>query len=168
MISCNPWTEGCGGGGLYGTWFFLEQAGLPTDSCIPYFSFMGDEFPCNYKDCVDNTYFNKYYAKIGSTHIFKSIEAIKLDVFVNGPIQAGFWIFGDFKKYKSGVYAPENRTIVGAHAAKLIGWGIENGEEYWILGNSWGSGWGENGYVRMKTGIGALESNAIVGLPDIF
>jgi len=62
---------------------------------------------------------------------------------------------------------PENKTIVGAHAAKLIGWGYEEGMEYWTVANSWGGDWGEKGYFRMKMGECLLEKNAIVGLPEL-
>lgn len=85
----------------------------------------------------------------------------------NGPIQVGFLVFGDFKEYQSGVYVPENRTVIGAHAAKLVGWGIDEGVEYWIVGNSWGDDWGEGGYFRIIQDEAMLERNAIVGLPDL-
>ena len=168
IISCNEWTDGCYGGGLLSTWWFLEEYGTYTDNCIPYLSFMGDDIPCNFNECFDNSTPMRYFAKQKSTHIFYNKDSMKVDVMTNGPIQVGFWIYGDFKEYKQGVYAPENRTIVGAHAAKLVGWGIEDGIEYWIVGNSWGNDWGENGYFRIKTGECSLEKNAIVGLPDLY
>lgn len=108
-----------------------------------------------------------FYARTGSTHVFSDKESIKIDILNNGPIQAGFLVFADFKQYKSGVYVPENRTVVGAHAAKLIGWGVEDGKEYWLLGNSWGEDWGENGYFRIIQDEAWLDKNAIVGLPDL-
>lgn len=93
---------------------------------------------------------------------------MKLDIMNNGPIQAGFVIYGDFRDYKSGVYVPENKTIIGAHAAKVVGWGVEEGVEYWTLSNSWGDDWGEEGYFRIKHDEALLENNAIAGLPDVF
>ena len=35
------------------------------------------------------------------------------------------------------------------HTALIIGYGVENGREYWMLKNSWGTYWGEKGYMRI-------------------
>lgn len=40
----------------------------------------------------------------------------------------------------------------GMHSVKIIGWGSENGVNYWIAANSWGNAWGENGYFKIKVG----------------
>ncbi|VDM74705.1 unnamed protein product [Strongylus vulgaris] len=40
----------------------------------------------------------------------------------------------------------------GAHAIKIIGWGVEKGTPYWIVANSWNTDWGEDGYFRILRG----------------
>ena len=55
-----------------------------------------------------------------------------------------------FQTYRSGVlrsYACGNAVD---HAVLAVGYGQENGINYWIVKNSWGAGWGESGYIKMS------------------
>ncbi len=79
---------------------------------------------------------------------------------------AGFNVYKSWTSYRSGVYklkGPEEE--LGAHAVKIIGWGIENNEKYWLISNSFGSEWGDQGYFKMLRGVGecAIEQNVVAG-----
>ena len=45
----------------------------------------------------------------------------------------------------SGVYQHVTGTYLGGHAVRILGWGSENGTDYWTVANSWNTDWGENG-----------------------
>jgi cathepsin B len=45
--------------------------------------------------------------------------------------------------YKSGIYKRKSSVVLGGHAVKIVGWGVENGVNYWICANSWSTSWGE-------------------------
>merc|ERR1711988_846562 len=49
------------------------------------------------------------------------------------------------------------------HAVLLYGWGVEKGQPYWLLKNSWGSYWGENGFFRLKRD--GSDACAITSMP---
>lgn len=56
-----------------------------------------------------------------------------------------------FKSYSSGILNNTNCPLHTDHAVAMVGWGADatTGQEYWIVRNSWGSNWGEAGYIRM-------------------
>ena len=71
-----------------------------------------------------------------------------------------------FQTYISGVYDDENCTSDEGlnHAMVLVGFGTEEGGDYWIAKNEWGGFWGEKGYIRIAikpgSGICGIQENA--------
>ena len=58
--------------------------------------------------------------------------------------------------YKGGVYSHLSGKELGGHAIKVIGWGVQNAPNtaempYWLVANSWGTSWGEQGYFRIAS-----------------
>lgn len=63
----------------------------------------------------------------------------------------------DFQFYSSGVFTGECTTYLD-HAVTAIGYGEStNGSKYWIIKNSWGTKWGESGYMRIQKDVKAKE-----------
>jgi C1A family cysteine protease len=54
-----------------------------------------------------------------------------------------------FGNYKSGVFDQCTSTKCN-HAVTVVGWGNENGKDFWLIKNSWGSNWGANGFMKVK------------------
>ena len=67
-------------------------------------------------------------------------------------------VYLDFLTYKSGIYRADDNLpkFSNTHAIKIIGWGKEKIKKvfykYWIIQNSWGEDWGENGYAKVFIG----------------
>jgi len=59
-----------------------------------------------------------------------------------------------FQSYRGGIFNGACGTSLD-HATNVVGWGAENGVEYWIMRNSWGTSWGEQGYMRLQIVNGA-------------
>lgn len=57
---------------------------------------------------------------------------------------------------------------MGGHAVKIIGWGKKEEDEYWLIANSWGNNWGEDGFFRIEIGNCCdFETEAIAATPNL-
>lgn len=72
----------------------------------------------------------------------------------NGPAFAMVYVDENFQRYTKGIYTAKDITTAKGyrvnHAVTAVGYGVENGVEYLEIQNSWGSGWGENGFIRIE------------------
>jgi len=83
---------------------------------------------------------------------------IKSAILNHGPVATSVCVGSEFQKYHSGIFSKDEKSTCGGgvinHAVVLVGWqdlpNINSG--YWIMRNSWGAGWGESGYMRIKWG----------------
>jgi len=157
MVSCDNWNMGCNGGILPWAWSYLQNTGVVEESCISYVSGNGQVPSCP-KTCDDGSAKKKY--KCASSSVTKSSgpAAIKSDIYANGPVETGFDVYEDFFSYKSGIYHYTSGSKAGGHAVKIIGWGQENGVNYWICANSWGTTWGMNGFFNIEMGQCNIDS----------
>ena len=61
-----------------------------------------------------------------------------------------------FRDYTSGVYTSDtcqNQPEDVNHAVVAVGYGNEDGKDYWIVKNSWGETWGDQGFFKIERGI---------------
>jgi C1A family cysteine protease len=63
-------------------------------------------------------------------------------------------VYATFVKFLQGILdEPCGRRL--NHEVTAIGYGTENGVDYWIVRNSYGKRWGESGYIRLRRGNGS-------------
>jgi len=82
----------------------------------------------------------------------------------HGSVSAVFVVYEDFLTYQGGIYTHQSGEELGGHAIKTIGWGSENGVDYWLCVNSWNTTWGEQGTFRIKMGEATINSRMHGGL----
>jgi cathepsin B len=165
LVSCDYIDFGCHGGTLPTSWTFLRFLGITTDGCMPYDAGTGhvDSCPLWSSTCADGSQFQKYYAS--DFYFLETIEKMRQSILDKGPIETGFAVYEDFLSYKGGIYKRTSDKLLGGHAVKIVGWGTEQNTPYWIVANSWGATWGENGYFRIAVGECGFETLVISGDP---
>lgn len=157
LLSCNLDNWNCTRGGWFAHNYHMNESGQDNNgpgavlaSEDPY---SGTDAPCS--QTYDHPYRISNWAYVGSENGVPSVQAIKQAIYTYGPISATVYVGPKFQAYKSGTFNTNESGTVN-HAIVLVGWqdtpGIGTGG-YWILRNSWGTTWGQNGYMYIGYGI---------------
>ena len=98
---------------------------------------------------------------------------IQREIYINGPVSTAFKVYPDFEKFnsKDDIYIWNGKgSSKYGHAVEIVGWGEQNKTPFWIIKNSYGSNWGDNGYFKFFRGSNMckIEENVITGDPDFF
>uniref|UniRef100_A0A9L0ICU1 Cathepsin B n=1 Tax=Equus asinus TaxID=9793 RepID=A0A9L0ICU1_EQUAS len=194
MLTCcgDQCGDGCNGGFPAEAWNFWTKQGLVSgglyDShvgCRPYsippceHHVNGSRPPCTgeggdtpkcSKICEPGyspSYKEDKHYGCSSYSVSSSEKEIMAEIFKNGPVEAAFTVYSDFLQYKSGVYQHVAGDMMGGHAVRILGWGVENGTPYWLVGNSWNTDWGDNGFFKILRGQDhcGIESEIVAGIP---
>ncbi|CDW72368.1 UNKNOWN [Stylonychia lemnae] len=165
IIDCSTGygNAGCGGGLMTNSFNYLKTAKIMTMSSYPY---VGNQQQCRYsssKGVVGVTSF------VSVTK--NSPSALKQAIQVQ-PVSIAVAAAGStFRLYKSGIITSSACGTSLDHAVLLVGYGSQNGQSYWIVKNSWGTTWGESGYVRIlddgKNGAGICGMLQMSSYPKI-
>lgn len=161
LVSCDILDHGCNGGNPLLSWTHMKFTGVTTEECMPYVSGGGSVPSCPSK-CTNGSAITRYKADS-----FSHIKATDMqeELFNHGPFEVAMMVYEDFKTYKSGVYRHVTGSYLGGHAILVIGWGTEDGTDYWLVQNSWGPDWGEQGLFKIVRGTNecGIETNAYAG-----
>jgi len=77
-------------------------------------------------------------------------EGMKRELYFKGPIATSIDVPQSFYNYKSGIFSdPACKSNSVSHGVTIVGYGTENGRDYWLVKNSWGAKWGDNGYCKI-------------------
>ena len=133
----------CNGGYPTSALSYIQNTGIPNETCFKYTARNGACSPC--EDWTGHVYQLERYDAVAS-----NTDAFKWALRENGPMVVVLRVPDDWYYYRSGVYEPVNKVGWANHCVVLVGYSDPGG--YWIIKNSWGSGWGEDGYARVKYG----------------
>lgn len=171
IVSCSEYSQGCDGGFPYLIGKYAQDFGIVEESCFPY---VGKDTPCGLPQNCGRIY-TAQYDYVGGFYGGCSEAAMMLELVKNGPMAVAFEVYPDFMHYKEGIYHHTGLTDtvnpfeLTNHAVLLVGYGRchMTGQKYWIVKNSWGTGWGEEGFFRIRRGSDecSIESIAVAANP---
>ena len=157
LVDCDTQDAGCNGGLMeYAFAWIKSNGGLETDADYPY---KGRKQTCSQSSSKFAVSVSGY-EKLSS----ENEEDIKNYLLKTGPLAVALNA-DPLQYYDSGILDldteecdPEGMN----HAVALVGYGSENGNDYWIVKNSWGTSWGEQGYFRIARGKGTCGINTYI------
>lgn len=160
LVSCNDYGYGCDGG-----WWVHSMHKDHPDGCggvgavlEEYFPYVQYDAPCNCP--YPHEYTIADWGYVGQPWTTPSVEQLKLAIMEFGPISVAVSVNDAFQAYGGGVFNNcQNGSI--NHAVVLVGWDDNQGTNgVWFMRNSWGTWWGEAGYMRIPYNCSRIGYNA--------
>ncbi|KAK9714562.1 hypothetical protein RND81_06G103400 [Saponaria officinalis] len=152
LVDCDTDSNmGCEGGLMDAAFDFItHNGGLTTEANYPYTASDGT--------CIKNRASNYAASISGHEDVPENDEDALLMAVANQPVSVGIEGGGfDFQFYSGGVFNGECGTDLD-HAVTVIGYGVDNGgSKYWLVKNSWGTKWGEKGFMRIMRDVGVSQ-----------
>ncbi|KAL7090074.1 hypothetical protein ACP275_12G017500 [Erythranthe tilingii] len=146
LVDCDKSENaGCSGGLMdYAFQFIISNGGMDTEDDYPY---RGIDGKCD---------FARKNAKVVSIDGYEDVpqdEKALQKAVAHQPVSVAIEASGRaLQLYSSGVFTGECGKQLD-HGVVAVGYGTENGVDYWIVRNSWGPDWGENGYFRLERNV---------------
>ncbi|KAI6659992.1 Cathepsin L [Oopsacas minuta] len=148
---------------------YIHKFGLERESDYPYHQGVNSSCKYNSKLVVQGT-----TGVLLEMVISGNETDLKIICATRGPVLVVIDVTRSFQVYSSGIFYDEDCDPNNLnHAMLLVGYGTEEKEDYWIVKNSWGTEWGNEGYVMMSRnrndncGIAELAFSAIITLIPI-
>lgn len=166
LISCEMKDDGCHGGEAYNAFEWMAKNEVTDETCSIYRARGHDNGQvCSAmnicRNCspgeacvVPDKYLvygvEEFGTVSGETNMMQEIAQ-------RGPIACGIAVPQTLEDYTGGIYCDDTGDMEIVHDISVVGYGVENGQKYWLVRNSWGTHWGEDGFFRVCRGTNNIN-----------
>ncbi len=157
--------NGCNGGLMDNAFqYIVDNGGICSESAYPYAN--GGQTStissCDASNC------NPVATISGYTDITSGSESALMSAVDQQPVSVAIEADSDvFQHYSSGILSSSACGTNLDHAVLVVGYGTDNGQDYWSVKNQWGSSWGNEGYVYIERGAGGNGICGILSAPSV-
>lgn len=162
FVNSTGFMSGCNGGEPLEVFdYFIKTEVAIKDTCYPYKEYARE---CKRDDIIKSDY--RCIVNLKDEH--KKLERVKMSNYSQimahfdqfGPVVIAFYVTDDFYSYNDGILIEKDvtkRDPFHYHGTILVGYGHEDGKDYWLVKNSWGSEWASlGGYFKVIRGKDAF------------
>lgn len=143
LVDCDTKNKGCDGGSVAVAYqYIVNNNGIDTEEYYPY---VEEERTCRFnRSEVGATCTGLVKVPMNELALQKAVASV-------GPIAVSIHMPGTLHMYQNGVYDIQTCDSDEInHAVLVVGYGVEDGKDYWLVKNSWGAKWGMGGYFKIS------------------
>lgn len=144
LVDCVRTCYGCNGGLQQRAFSYLNTHYAMSEASYPY---TGVDGTCTYSTSDNTGIYAPGYTWVTADDPDAMKAALANSYALSVSIQANQY---SFQAYTSGIFTNTRCGTNLDHATVVVGWGQEGSTEYWIMRNSWGVTWGEEGYMKIE------------------
>jgi len=176
LISCETPDDGCHGGYALNAFKWINENYITDETCSSYearghdnglgCSAMAMCRNCNpgeacYVPPKYHTYGIDEYGEVTGE------QDMMQEIYQRGPLACGIAVPEALETYDGGIFCDDTGDLEIVHDISVVGYGVEDGNKYWLVRNSWGTHWGEDGFFRVCRGSNniAIESDCSWAVP---